>query len=106
VALFQRAGDPAQHHSDTAAAKITGTQPGRKYLAVHARQLALQQDLQILQRHPRSLLLRMEPTLRSAMENYVNRTQGMGLSMILFAAWYNLFAVAKITTHFNLVFIL
>ena len=35
-------------------------EPSRKYLAVHPRQLALEPGFQILRRHPRSLLLRLE----------------------------------------------
>jgi len=35
-------------------------EPSRKYLVVHPRQLALEQGFQILRRHPRSLLLRLE----------------------------------------------
>src|SRR5947209_8293261 len=45
------------HHADPAAAQMPRTQPGRKQLAVHRRQLALQPRLPLLRRHPRSLLL-------------------------------------------------
>jgi hypothetical protein len=34
------------------------------------------------------LLLRLEPTHRSTVENYVNRNTRLGASMILFARWY------------------
>tara|TARA_B100000315_G_C14368196_1_gene491704 strand:- start:321 stop:692 length:372 start_codon:yes stop_codon:yes gene_type:complete len=51
-------------------------------------ELALKPDIQILQRHCRSLLLRLEPTYQSALENHVNRVTRLGLSMIIFAGWY------------------
>ena len=68
-------------------AAITGTQSGRKRLAVHARQLALKQDLQILQRHHRSQLLRVEPTDRSALADHVHWITKVGASVILYAGW-------------------
>jgi putative xylitol transport system ATP-binding protein len=40
--------------------KIPGAEPAAKRLAVHARKLALEPNLQILRRHRRSLLRRME----------------------------------------------
>ena len=46
----------AQHHHYRPAAKMPRAQPGRKRLAVPARQLALQQSLQILRRSRRLLL--------------------------------------------------
>jgi hypothetical protein len=51
------------------AAEITRAEPSRKYVAVHARQLALEPRLQILRRHPRPLLLRLE-------EAYMRRVRG------------------------------
>ncbi len=50
----------------------------RKHLAVHAPELAVEPYLQILRRHRRSLLLRMEHTDRSALENHVHRTPRLG----------------------------
>ena len=41
-------------------AEIARAQSGREHLAIHARQLALEPRLQILRRHPRPLLLRLE----------------------------------------------
>ena len=66
LAPLRQARHPRQHHPDAAAAQIARTQPGRKHLAVHARQLALQPRLPILRRHPRPLLLRLEQTRRPA----------------------------------------
>ena len=78
MALLKNPGDAEQHNFATATVKITRTQPGRKHLAVHARQLALKPCLQLLQRYCRSLLFRLEPTHRSAMENYVHRPSRLG----------------------------
>ena len=52
--------------------------PPRKYLAVHATELAVEPNLQILRRHRRSLLLRLEHPHRSALENHVHRTPRLG----------------------------
>jgi hypothetical protein len=66
------------------------TQPGRKYLAVHARQLAFEPRLQILRRYRRSLLLRLEYAPRPPLENYVNRAAPMGARVLINEAWYYL----------------
>src|ERR1700726_4984561 len=65
---------PGQHLTVATAAARTRTQWSGKYLAVHAAKLALQPRLQILRRHRRSLLLRMEHADRPALENHVRRT--------------------------------
>jgi len=49
---------------------LPGAEPCRERLAVHPRQLAVQQDLQDLQRHPRSRLRSMEQSRRSAMAHH------------------------------------
>ena len=46
-------------------------------------QLALEPGFQILRRHPRSLLLRLEQAYRHALENYVHRNSRMGLSVLI-----------------------
>src|SRR5690606_6492029 len=66
---------------------------GRERLAVHARQLAVEPRLQILRRHPRSLLLRLEPPHRSAMAHHVTRTTVMGSSVLIRESWYNTVAL-------------
>ena len=53
-------------------------QPPRKYLAVHAPELVVEPNLQILRRHRRSLLLRLEHPDRPALENHVHRTPRLG----------------------------
>jgi hypothetical protein len=62
-----------QNHVNAAAAARARTQRSRKHLAVHAAELALKSDLQILRRYRRSLLLRVEHPHRSALENHVHR---------------------------------
>jgi hypothetical protein len=50
----------------------------RKYLAVHAAELALQPHLQILRRYRRSLLLRPEHAHGSTVEDHVHRPPRLG----------------------------
>src|SRR5262249_11117902 len=50
----------------------------RKYLAVHATELAVEPNFQILRRYRRSLLLRLEHAHRSAVENHVHRPPRLG----------------------------
>src|SRR5665811_2381919 len=64
------------------------TQSGRKYLAVYARQLALEPRLQILRRYRRSLLLRLEYARRSPLENHVHRTTPVGTWVLINEMWY------------------
>ena len=88
MACFQEAASARQHYSRSIAAKVTRVEPGRKYLVVHARQLALEPGLQILRRHPRSLLLRLEQAHRYALEDNVHRNKRMGLSGVISETWY------------------
>src|SRR6201984_1748973 len=67
-----------QHLALAAAATRARTQRPRKYLAIHAAELAGEPNFQILRRHRRSLLLRMEHAHRSAMENHVHRAPRLG----------------------------
>jgi hypothetical protein len=77
-----------QYDPRSIAARVTRVEPSRKYLAVHARQLALEPGFQILRRHPQSLLLRLEQAHRYALENYVHRNKRMGLSVVISETWY------------------
>ena len=81
---------PGQHHPAAAAGEMPPAQPCRERLAVHARQLAVKPHLQILRRHPRPLLLRMEPPHGSAVANYVHRTAPMGPWVNVCESWYQL----------------
>ena len=71
-----------------AAAEMPRAQPGRKRLAVHARQLALQPHLQILRRSRRPLLCGMEQARRSALAHHVHRTAPMGARVLINGIWY------------------
>src|SRR5262245_25762861 len=62
-----------QYLTLAAPATRTRTQRPRKYLAIHAAELVVEPNFQILRRHRRSLLLRLEHAHRSAVENHVNR---------------------------------
>jgi len=59
-------------HYHRHAAEMARTQPPRKYLAVHVRQLALQPRLHILQRSRQFLLSGLEQARRSALEDHVH----------------------------------
>ena len=50
----------------------------RKYLAIHAGELAVEPHLQILRRNRRSLLLRLEYAHPSTVENHVHRSPRLG----------------------------
>src|SRR6516165_2645167 len=78
LAWHENAEGPKQHVVDATAAARTRTQRPRKHLAVHATELAFQPGFQILRRHRRPLLLRLEHAYRSALENHVRRTPRLG----------------------------
>ena len=69
---------PEQSIALAIAAACTRAQFPREHLAVHAAELAVEPYLQILRRHRRSLLLRMEHADQSALENHVHRTPRLG----------------------------
>src|SRR6478752_1499336 len=79
MARSQAAESPAQHFADAIAAAFARTEQPGKHLAVHAPKLAIEPRLQVLRRHRRSLLLRLEHPHRSAVEDHVNRTARVGL---------------------------
>src|SRR5262250_1939030 len=81
----RRAG---KHHHHCAAAKMPRAQSGRKCLAVHARQLALEPSLQILRRSRRPLLQRLEQAGRSALAHHVHWTAPMGARVLIKGNWY------------------
>src|SRR5262249_13769271 len=59
------------------------TQRPRKYLAIHAAELVVEPDFQILRRYRRPLLLRLEHTHRPTLEDYVHRATRLGSSRSL-----------------------
>src|SRR5262245_9744576 len=65
------------------------TQPCRKRLAIHARQLALKSRLQILRRSRRALLRGLEQARRSALAHHVHRIASMGARVLINGTWYN-----------------
>src|SRR6516162_4759831 len=82
-----------KHHHHSAAAEMPRAQPGRKRLAVPARQLALQSHLQIIRRSRRPLLCGLEPARRSAMAHHVPRIAPMGAPVLINGTRYKLPAV-------------
>src|SRR5262249_21384227 len=78
LARHQRAQSPKQYLAHAAAATRARTQCSGKHLAVHATELALEPDLQILRRYRRPLLLRLEHARRSALEDHVHRSPRLG----------------------------
>src|SRR6516225_1954615 len=79
MARSEGAEGPAQHLADAIAAAFARTEQPGEHLAVHAPKLAIEPGLQILRRHRRSLLLRLEYPYCSAVEDHVNRAPGVGL---------------------------
>ena len=78
MARRQRPQGSQKHLAPAAAAACAGAQPARKYLEVHAGELAVEPHLQILRRNRRSLLLRLEYAHRSTVENHVHRSPRLG----------------------------
>src|SRR5262245_28271608 len=76
--MLQGSQGSKQHLALAAPATLARTQQPRKYLAVHAAELAVEPNFQILRRHRRSLLLRLEHAHRSAVENHVHRAPRLG----------------------------
>src|SRR6516164_2602233 len=83
MAWRQSPGGSQQHLTRAAAAARTRTQRPGKHLAVHAPELVVKPDLQILRRYRRPLLLRLEHTHRPTLEGYVHRATRLGRSRSL-----------------------
>ena len=96
LALDAQAGDPRQHHRPGAAATIARVEPGGECLAIHARQLVVEPDLQILRRHRRAVLPSLEQPHRPTMEDHVPRHAQMGAWVLINDRWYYLDALALI----------
>src|SRR5271154_4765878 len=69
---------------------VSRAESPRKHLAVHARKLALEPDLQILRRHRRSLLRRLEQAHRSALADHVHRNARIGPPVLISESWYKI----------------
>src|SRR5215475_9472606 len=83
MAWRQSLGGSEQYLTRAAAAARTRTQRPGKHLAVHASELVVKPDFQILRRYRRPLLLRLEHTHRPALEDYVHRATRLGSSRSL-----------------------
>ena len=65
-----------------------GVEPGREHLAFSARELVVEPRVRLLPRHRRSLLRRVEPPHRPALDHHVHRPPGLGQCMMISAGWY------------------
>ena len=83
MAWRQSPGGSEQHLTRAAAAARTRTQRPGKHLAVHASELVVKPDFQILRRYRQPLLLRLEHTHRPTLEDYVHRATRLGSSRSL-----------------------
>src|SRR5262249_21454898 len=83
MAWRQSPGGSEQHLTLAAAAARTRTQRPGKHLAVHASELVVKPDFQILRRYRRPLLLRLEHTHRPTLADYVHRATRLGSSRSL-----------------------
>src|SRR5262249_16085944 len=83
MAWRQSPGGSEQHLTRAAAAARTRTQRPGKHLAVHASELVVKPNFQILRRYRRPLLLRLEHTHRPTLEDYVHRATRLGSSRAL-----------------------
>src|SRR3954451_21672000 len=72
-----------------AAVQVPGAEPGREHLAVHARELALEPHLHVVQRPPRPLLCSLEQARRPALAYHDHRPARLGISVLINEAWYN-----------------
>ena len=75
------------------------TEPAGKHLAVHARKLALEAGLQIVQRHRRPLLRCMEQAHRPAMAHHVDRYPRLGLPVVISESWYQIIVATGTATE-------
>src|SRR5215470_5700365 len=67
LAWRQGTQDSDQHLASVVTATLTRAQQPREHMAVHAPELAVEPDIQIVRRYRRSLLLRLEYTHRPAL---------------------------------------
>ena len=67
---------------------IARVEPGGECLAIHARQLVVEPDLQILRRHRRAVLPSLEQPHRPTMEDHVPRHAQMGAWVLINDRWY------------------
>ena len=90
------AQSPVQHHAASTVTQMPRAQSRCEPLAVHARQMAVQQDLQILRGHSPPLLFRLEQVHRPTLGRHVHRPQRLDPRVVINAGWYNRNASAKV----------
>ena len=78
MAHHRQTQSPEEPHHHPAAIARSGTEPGGKYLAVLARQLALQPRVRRLQCHRRCWMRSLEQAHRTARNHHINRNAKMG----------------------------
>jgi len=83
VAWRQGPQGSKQHFALAAPAARTRTQRSTKYLAIHAAELVVEPNFQILRRYRRPLLLRLEHTHRPPLEDHVHCETRLGSSRSL-----------------------
>src|SRR5271170_2676396 len=103
LSSLRQADRPAQHHADPLAGKMPGAQPAGKRMAIHARKLALEPDLQILPRHRRPLLRCLEQAHRSALAHHVARPARLGPWVLIKESWYYAYLLKKQMLRPNLI---
>src|SRR4051812_31556079 len=79
-----------QPHAGAAASPSARIEPGREHLAFSARELVVEPRVRLLPRHRRSLLRRVEPPHRPALDHHVHRPPGLGQCMMISAGWVEL----------------
>ena len=96
MAHHRQTQSPEEPHHHPAAIARSGTEPGGKYLAVLARQLALQPRVRRLQCHRRCWMRSLEQAHRTARNHHINRNAKMGpyRSMVNAAGMISHFLVA------------
>jgi len=88
VAPRRRRRRAGQHHPAATAGQMPRAERHGERLAVHARQLALQQGLPGLRRYRRALLPPLEPPHRSALAHHAHRPARMGAWVLIRGNWY------------------
>ena len=78
MAHHRQTQSPEEPHHHPAAIARSGTEPGGKYLAVLARQLALQPRVRRLQCHRRCWMRSLKQARRTARNHHINRNAKMG----------------------------
>src|SRR5215218_9180439 len=79
-----------QSHAGVVASSSARIEPGREHLAISARELVVEPRVCLLPGHRRSLLRRLEPPHRPALDHHVHRPPELGQCMMISAGWYQI----------------